>query len=301
MRKPIFADTSGGFKFFLFIATTLLFALIGMLSGMLYSSLMYDIPINELGQASRSEYSLQIARALQLFGQLGLFVFPPLFFSLLVHQYPFFFLGYKHIRSVSHAILGVLIMFMVLPSINFLADFNQSIRLPEWMATLEQWMMEKEDQAAVMSKAFLEVHSVSGLLINLLMIAIIPAFGEEMVFRSVLQPMLIRGTRNVHIGILLTAIVFGLMHFQFYGLLPRIVLGMILGYFYLWSGTIWVPILMHLVNNGAAVLVFWLNYNQFIGTEMEDFGASDSTIIVVFSLVLTLAACWIAFRRKIKS
>ncbi len=301
MRKPIFAETSGGFKFFLFIAITLLFALIGMLSGMLFSSLVYDVPIKELGQASPSENGLQIARALQLFGQLGLFVFPPLFFGLLVHQDPFAFLGYKHIRSVSLAILGVLIMFIVLPTINFLADFNQSIRLPEWMATLEHWMMEKEDQAAVMSKAFLEVHSFSGLLINLLMIAIIPAFGEEMVFRSVLQPMMIRGSRNVHIGVLLTAIVFGLMHFQFYGLLPRIVLGMILGYFYVWSGTIWVPILMHLVNNGAAVLVFWLNYNHFIGTEMEDFGASESKLIVVISLVLTLGTGWLAFQKSMKS
>jgi membrane protease YdiL (CAAX protease family) len=298
MHKPIFADTSGGFKLFLFIAITLLFALLGMFSGMLYSTLMFGVPINELGQASQSGNGLQIARSLQLFGQLGLFIFPPLFYSLLVHPRPFFFLGYSKIRSTLVALLGVLSMFIALPLINYLADFNQSIQLPEALGNIEQWMMEKEEQAALMSKAFLEVHSVSGLLANILMIAIIPAFGEEMVFRSVLQPMLIRGTRNLHLGIFLTAIIFGLMHFQFYGLLPRIVLGMILGYFYVWSGSIWVPVLMHLVNNGAAVIVYWLNYNQYIGTEMDDFGASDSTIVILFSVTLTFLACWIAFQRR---
>lgn len=298
-NKPIFSDTSNRFKAFLFIGITLLFALLGMLTGMLFSSLVYEVPLNQLGQYNEAQSGLQIARSLQLFGQFGLFIFPPLFYSLLVDRSPLSFLGYKPVRSIFIGALSLFVMFSILPTINFLSEINQAIDLPDWLDSFENWMTVKEEQAAMMSKKFLEVSTVSGLLINLFMIAIVPAFGEEMVFRSVLQPMLIRGTRNVHLGILLTATLFGLMHFQFFGLFPRIVLGLVLGYFYLWSGSIWVPILMHLVNNGTAVLVFWLNYNQYIGTEMESFGASDNSFIVISSILITCSVIYLSFRNRI--
>jgi len=284
----------------LLISLTLIFALIGMLTGMVYASLVYHVPLNEIGQSINSSDGLEIARSMQLFGQFGLFIIPPVFFSLLVSEQPFRSLGFTKNISLIVMISGVLIMFSVLPIIHYLAELNAQITLPEALSGLENWMKEKEDQAAEMSQRFLEVTSFAGLLSNLFMIAIVPAIGEELLFRSVLQPQLGRAFKNYHIGIAVTAILFGLMHLQFYGLLPRIMLGIILGYFYFWSRSIWIPIIMHFVNNGAAVIVFYLNYNGSIHTEMDDFGATSNYFLLGLSMALTSFLLYVTFKKGSK-
>ncbi len=92
--------------------------------------------------------------------------------------------------------------------------------------------------------------------------------------------------KNVHLGIFIAALVFGVMHLQFYGLLPRLVLGLFLGYFYFYSGSLWVPVLMHFLNNGTAVVVYFLHHNGFIEMEMESFGAVQNQLYTLFSVLM---------------
>lgn len=159
-------------------------------------------------------------------------------------------------------------------------------------------MKLKETQAEEMTKFFLSVDSLAGLGINLVMIALLPAIGEELVFRSVLQPYMMVFVRNKHIALVLTALIFSFIHFQFYGLIPRFALGLFLGYFYYWSGSIFVSMLMHFVNNGAAVLGFYLYHNGYTNTSMEDMGSTTSLGYVALSIIIVIGLMWIGYKLR---
>lgn len=126
---------------------------------------------------------------------------------------------------------------------------------------------------------------------NILIIAIMAGIGEELLFRGVLQKILINWTRNTHVGILCAAIIFSAIHFQFFGFFPRMILGMVLGYLYVWSKSIWVPIIAHALNN-ALTVTFTPNTfnkgNEFIetvsGTQNNVWYALAGTIIFVLSM-----------------
>ncbi len=295
--KPIFEQTSAAFKLFILLGLLLFGALLGMLTGLVLSALFYGLPVDQIFLDPGTLEGLQIARVMQISGQLGLFVFPPLFYSLLVNKFPLTSLGFNKAHQPEILIFGVLTMFIGLPLIHFLGELNQQMHLPEFMAGLEQWMIDKEEQAALLSEQFLEVTTVSGLLFNLFMIAIIPAIGEELLFRGAMQPLLIRLFKNVHLGIFIASLLFSLMHLQFYGLLPRVALGLFMGYYFYYSKSLWVPILMHFVNNGTAVIVYYLNHNGHIQIEMERFGAVESHWLVVLSLMLVSAGIVYAARK----
>jgi uncharacterized protein len=286
-RNPIFAQTRSGFQLVLFMAIILFGALFSMLAGILLSMLFFGLGINEIGTAmqSSSDLGLQSGRLIQVISQLGMFVLPPFLFAMLVAPSVKSYLGFKNKSPLSHYIPMLLLMFACLPLIHGLAELNQNIGLPESMAGLEQWMQQKEQQAKEMTEFFLGVTTIGGLLFNLFMIAVLPALGEELVFRSVLQPLLARLLRNGHAGVILSALVFSLMHFQFYGLIPRFVLGLFLGYAYLWTRSIWVPILMHFVNNAAAIIVYFLYHNGHIAVDMDEFGGGGGWFAFVLSAV----------------
>ncbi len=265
---------------------------------MLFNTLFFNIPLTESVNLSSTDNGLSIARTFQIISQIGVFILPPVALALLISDDPIKFLGFGRKPATLQVVTGVVIMFSILPLIQQLATWNEAIKLPDFLGSIEQWMLEKEQQAEEISLKFLEVSSINGLLLNLLMIGILPSVGEELLFRSVLQPLLGRMLKNIHLGIILSAILFSMMHLQFYGFIPRFGLGLLLGYFYLWSGSIFVPILMHFVNNGSAVLVFYFAHNGFIQTNAEEFGSSSNTIVIVLSAFITIGLLYSAYRKK---
>ena len=167
-----------------------------------------------------------------------------------------------------------------------------------FFAPIHTGMHEKEQMAEDMSLQFLEVTGIRGLLFNLFMIGLMPAIGEELLFRSVIQPLAGKLLRNIYVGILVSAILFSGMHMQFFGFFPRLLLGIVLGIFYLWSGSIWVPMIMHLLNNCTAVLVYYLSHNQYIQVDPERFGSSDDFLWVIISLLISGLILFYVFRNK---
>lgn len=285
---PVFNQMSIGSKLFLLIGLVLFGALFGSLLGIVISSLAYDLPLSRLLNGTDSGTSLSVARIIQICGQIGIFILPVLIYSLLVHHSPLRDLGFKNFQKSIFLFSGILLMIFSLPLINLLSEWNEAIKLPESLTSIEQWMKDKEEQAAALSEQFLNVTSISGLLFNLFMIALLPAIGEELLFRSVLQTLFQKLFKNAHVGIIVSAILFGLMHFQFYGLFPRILLGLFLGYLFFWSGSIWVSMAMHFFNNGVAVFVYWLHNNGYIQVEMENFGATSNHFLILSSLLIVI-------------
>lgn len=298
----IFKHTGSGFQLLLFLALLLLGALLGALAGFLLSNWIYGLGIQELGGAIQSDdpRALGLGRLIQVSGQIGLFVLPPLLWAYLVRPTFTAFLGFRNNVPLLGYLPWVLLMMACLPLIHALADLNHQVSFPDSLKNLESWMQLKEKQAEEMTHFFLGVQSLSGLLFNLLMVALIPAFGEELVFRSGLQPLLGKITRSRHAGVILSALLFSAMHLQFYGLFPRFVLGLFLGYAFLWTASIWVPMLMHFVNNAAAIIVFYLAHNGHIDVKMEEFGAGGGYTALTLSIVISSFLLYSGYRLCIR-
>jgi hypothetical protein len=178
-------------------------------------------------------------------------------------------------------------MMVSAPFISELVSLNEMMKLPSAFGGLEKWMKDTEEEAAQITTKFLDVHSAGGFLVNMLMIAIIPALGEEMMFRGLLQRLLGEWFKNIHVAIFVTAFIFGAIHFQFYGLLPRMMLGVMFGYLYFWTGTLWAPVFAHFINNGTAVILSYLSNRGTIHANYENFGSTDNIFLIILSLVLT--------------
>jgi len=186
-------------------------------------------------------------------------------------------------------------MYAITPLNNVFGVWNAGLELPESMAALEEMMKNLQESATQLTEKMLNVSNISGLIINLFMIAGLAAFGEELLFRSLLQPFLIKICKNAHLGIFLASAIFSFIHFEFYGFLPRLVLGLLLGYMFFYSKSIWVPMLMHFANNATAVVIYYLNNKGITNIDVE--GPTETNIVyVLLSIVAMTVLFWLAIR-----
>ncbi len=243
--------------------------------------------------------SLALLKYFQVTQSFGLFIIPPILIGYLFELNSWSFLNANHAGGSSLYFIVFLLMFVSLPLINWLIDINEMLKLPSFLKGVEDWMKNAEDQAGKLTGAFLAGKSFSNFLFNLFMIGILPAVGEEFMFRGVLQRLLKDWLKNVHIAIFITGFLFGAMHMQFYGLLPRMILGVIFGYLFYWSGSIWVPVFAHFVNNSGAVIISYFANLGLISQKYQDFGSTQSIFLILLSLLMTMSCMFIVYRRKL--
>lgn len=193
-------------------------------------------------------------------------------------------------------ILGCATLLVSSPLIDLLNTWNQGLHLPESLKTIEQWMIASEQQAEALTKNLLNVNTWGGFLMNILVIALLAGIGEELLFRGVLQKIFIKWTGNIHIGIILTAVIFSAIHLQFFGFLPRLMLGALLGYLFVWSKSLWVPIAAHAFNNALVVIFTPNSFNR--GNELiETMEHTDNNIAYVIASIVLTAACLYKIRK----
>ena len=242
---------------------------------------------------------------IQLFQSAAMFLLPPLCMAYLWAKAPMKWLKVDNFQSFKVSSMAILLMLVALPAINLLADINQQVALPTFLEPLEAWMKTQEETAKQLTEQFLSVTTYSGLIINILLMALLPAVAEELTFRGVLQR-LFQGS-NVsdfhtvkvpHIAIWVTAILFSAIHMQFYGFIPRMLMGALFGYMLVWTGSLWVPILMHFTNNAMAVILYFVATRGGWDMEKVDaIGTGDTLWLGIVSLVLTVVGIY-AFRRS---
>ena len=190
-------------------------------------------------------------------------------------------------KMISWRVVGLaaLVMVCAIPGINLLADLNNRIVLPECLSSLEQFFRQMEEEAALLTERFMQADNVWVMMINMGLMAVLPALAEEMSFRGVLQQLL--GGRT-HVAIWLTAVIFSAIHMQFYGFIPRMLMGALFGYVFVWTGSLWVPIVMHFVNNGMAVLVYYILSNKGVSIDTnyaDTLGAGTTWWLGIISLL----------------
>lgn len=191
--------------------------------------------------------------------------------------------------------LMALIVFSFLVVDSQIVIWNENLDFPEWMSSFEQWARNFEDSLKKLTVFVTTFDSVGSFIVGFIVIAVLPAIGEEFVFRGVVQRDLLRGTGNVHVAIWVTAILFSAFHFQFFGFFPRMLLGALFGYLYHWSGSLVMPILAHFLNNGLIVVSLYLYQRGYLDVDMENPEAAPWAAVGV-SLV-ALIALMIVYKR----
>jgi len=186
-------------------------------------------------------------------------------------------------------ILVMLTLIVAIPFLNALALFNSEMILPQWMHSLEVKIKSMEETAGRLTGLFLTGGNGFTLVINMIMIAVLPALGEEFLFRGVIQRLLTEWTANKHLGIWMTAFLFSFIHFQFYGFLPRFLLGLYFGYLLVWSSSIWVPVVGHFINNGIAVLYYHFATKPMGETNMDKMGISKEYNYTLYLSIVSIS------------
>jgi len=159
---------------------------------------------------------------------------------------------------VNEIAIVVLLAFCIFPVTGFAGQLNADMELPEWLSGIEMWMKTKEDEATAVLDLILPSETAGVMFLNVFIIALLPAICEELIFRGVFQRILYGFFKSPHPAIWLTAFLFSAIHLQFYGFIPRFILGLIFGYLFYWGGTLWLPITAHFVNNSVPVIASFL-------------------------------------------
>lgn len=237
----------------------------------------------------------------QGFSSIMMFVVPPIVYYFITRkEHQIHSLGFRKLTSPWWLILiGVAVLLVSIPFTATLAKWNEGMSLGDSFTKLEGFLKTLEETAKLATEKMLDVNTFGGLLFNLVIMALIPAVGEELTFRGVLQQSLTR-RMSPHIAIILSAAIFSFIHFQFYGFLPRMFLGIAMGYMFYTSGSLWTSILMHFVNNGTVVVLYYLS-NKGIIDDAEQFGETQNAWIIVASAVTTAALLvwgWSTSRHK---
>ncbi|MCA1762041.1 MAG: lysostaphin resistance A-like protein [Cryomorphaceae bacterium] len=238
---------------------------------------------------------VNINRVLLLFQHLGMFVVPSFAFALLISSNWKRVLGFRPARA-SVAVAAILVMIAALPLINALAWMNELLKFPEFLSGLEAAFAGMEESAAKLTKAITEDANPIVLAVNILTIAALPAIGEELIFRGLVIPIVRKWSGNVHTAVWVAAILFSAMHMQFYGFFPRMVLGAVLGYLFVWSGSVWIPIIAHFTNNAFALTMLFLMSRGTIPKEADEFALDATNMIwLAVSVVAVSGLMWFVF------
>lgn len=169
--------------------------------------------------------------------------------------------------------------------------WNMNLDLPDFMYELENWARMKEDEMMRLTLYLTDFDGLGELLAGVLVIGVLAGVGEEYLFRGILQAKLHRYTGNAHAGIWIAAVIFSAIHFQFYGFLPRMLLGALFGYLYFYSGSLIYPILAHVLNNTFTVIAVYLDK---IG--LMEFNIEESSEVEWLYVLIGLAIFIISFK-----
>ena len=236
-----------------------------------------------------SDYSnpdtLLYMKIMQLFQSIGLFIVPPIIAAYLFNNSENNYLKIK-LNNPFLIVISVAMMVVAFPLINLLAEINQSMSLPESMSGLSDWMKASETANNEITKYFLQADSFGIFLFNLILIALIPAIGEELLFRGIVQRLFSEMSKNIHIGIWISAFLFSAVHMQFFTFLPRFLMGAMFGYFLIWSNSLSLTIAAHFVNNGLAVLINYLIQKGSVDANIETWGTNNTWASLISAIVL---------------
>jgi len=231
-------------------------------------------------QDLNNQASVNYLKLMQFFSGVGLFITPMLLYAYLTN-FDFRFLSLTR----QNIILGIAIMILITPFVGFILQWNMKIPFPDWLSWFDM-------NTEVIIEAFLSMNNLWDLFYTLLVIAVVPAIGEELLFRGYLQQKLVKRLKNSNTAILITAFLFSAIHFDLQGMIPRFMLGLLLGYLFYWSGSLWLPILAHFVNNAQAIIFSYPSFKINGGA----YSTPIDPLVALFSFFGTVLLIYILYQ-----
>lgn len=266
------------------------YALAGLLIGSVLSLLGFYLiegNTNFAGMASGDPAYLPVIKLAQVLTTGFLFILPPVLLARTEKTKFTRFYGFKR-PETGLLLLVMAIMLCSMPLMEWIALANQKMVLPDLLKPVQDWMQEKEDAAMQMTVLLLKMNQLPDFLINMAMIALLPAIAEELLFRGAIQRSFYRMWGNPHAAIWISAFIFSAIHVQFFGFFPRLLLGAGFGYLYFWSGSLWYAMLAHFLNNGYAVCVAWYLQLHHLPLSEADKSSGFPWYGYIISLILTI-------------
>jgi hypothetical protein len=169
-------------------------------------------------------------------------------------------------------IIPVLVFFIVIFFIvadSAIIEWNQNIHFPDFLKSFEEWARAKEDQLAELTKLLTAFKTPGEFILAFIVVAVFAGICEEFLFRGIIQTELFKGTKNIHLAIWVSAFLFSAIHAQFFGFVPRMLLGALFGYLYYWSGNLIVPMMAHFINNGFAISMIYFYQLKIVSTDID--------------------------------
>jgi uncharacterized protein len=243
----------------IFVVVFIGFVFIGPFIGLGVASGFYDGNLLMDLQAKKTDPSLFFPLMITqgITSLIGLIVLPIVYLKFIEHKpfAPFFKTEADLLKSVG-LIVGIGLSFLI--AISPIAEWNMKFVFPEFLQEFGNWARAQEDTLAEMTKLLTHFNSPADYAIGMLVIAILPGIGEELVFRGFIQNELFRSNKNIHLAIWTSAILFSAIHMQFFGFVPRVLLGALFGYLYYWSGNLAIPMIAHFFHNGFTLTMLYL-------------------------------------------
>lgn len=281
------------FKLFIVFALVIGSTAISLLVGTLTIPMLFDISYSGLMDYFDSPElydRVDILLYLQGITTIGTFMIPASIGAFLISPYPSDYLGLQRFPKKAGLII-LLLLFLTLGGTvisDTLYKLSLSFPFPESWSDLKEFLDGTQSAMESQMASFLDMKTPLNFINVLLVMAILPALCEEVLFRGILQPLFIRGVKNTHWGILITSILFGILHQQFYSFLSIFALSVVLGYLKFWSKSLWVPITMHFFNNASIVVAIY-----FFNLSLEDVSttSTDWDFAYIIGGILVFALC----------
>lgn len=275
MNKEIFLRMSSWSQLFFL----LLFSFTGLLLSIVFISILAPV----MGGID----SLNFIRVLQVFQSVFIFLVPALLCAYLFNEDGCQYLKIKKAVNLKVLIYSIILIVAIQPLISFTGYYNKMMTLPESLSELEQSMQAMENSAAALLERLMADHSPDVVIANFIVIAVAAGITEEFFFRGSLQQLVKKICHNRHVTVWITAFIFSFIHFQFYGFVPRMLLGALLGYIFLWSGNLWIPVIVHTLNNALSVALYYKFHSTPVYDRLESFGTGDTVWATVASIAVT--------------
>lgn len=229
-----------------------------------------------------------------------MFILPAVATAIVVARRPGDFLMITRRPRIAALLLVFMTLIVSVPAMNAVIVLNKSLVLPDSMHTIHQWMVNAEQSANESMELVIGNGTVGSLIVGLLLIGVMAGFSEELFFRGALQQVIKSTPVSGHIAVWLTAFIFSAVHMQFFGFLPRMLLGAFFGYLAWWSGSLWLAVAAHVFNNSVAFIAIWLKVRSAGSIDIDRTLTPALTVtdapMILLSLFLTLAGIILLYR-----
>jgi uncharacterized protein len=273
-------DNKGRFKLYVekplfqfFVSIMIILGVGGVLSLILNLAGVFiiggDLSILTKAATSLGANDIKLLRYLLIVQDIALFTIPSIIILRLMNSdYSGKFTDFK-IPQLKEIGMVVILTFCIFPITSFTGQINSSMHLPGWLSGVEHWMTDMETKADTTTDLLIVSKSFGTMMFNLLTFGLIAAVAEELIFRGVFQKIFYNMFKSGHLAIWVTAFLFSAIHFQFYGFIPRFILGLAYGYLFFWSGNLWFPMIAHFLNNAFPVVLVYVQGLEKLNTPSD--------------------------------